>query len=41
LAQARDRIIRLYEAWDKPEQAAAWKARLGMRDLPADVFARP
>jgi tetratricopeptide (TPR) repeat protein/tRNA A-37 threonylcarbamoyl transferase component Bud32 len=35
------RVVRLYEAWGKPEQAAAWKAKLGLADLPADVFARP
>ena len=34
-------MVRLYEAWGKPEQAAAWKAKLGLPDLPADVFARP
>jgi hypothetical protein len=41
LVEAGGRIIRLYEAWNKPEQASAWKARLGLRDLPADVFAGP
>ncbi len=35
------RVVRLFEEWDKPDRAAAWKARLGMSDLPADVFARP
>jgi serine/threonine-protein kinase len=35
------RVVRLYEAWGKPEQARAWKERLGLADLPADVFARP
>jgi eukaryotic-like serine/threonine-protein kinase len=38
---AADRVVRLYEAWDKPEKASEWKARLGLSDLPADVFARP
>jgi hypothetical protein len=41
LAEAAERVVRLYEAWGKPEQAAAWKARLGIPDLPADVFDRP
>ncbi len=41
LTEARDRIILLYDAWNKPDQAADWKARLGLRDLPADVFAGP
>jgi hypothetical protein len=39
--EAALRVVRLYEAWGKPEQAAAWKAKLGLADLPADVFARP
>jgi serine/threonine-protein kinase len=40
-SDAARRIFKLYEAWGKPEQAAAWKAKLGLADLPADVFARP
>jgi hypothetical protein len=39
--EAAERVVRLYEAWNKPDQAAAWKAKLGMPDLPAEVFARP
>jgi hypothetical protein len=41
LREAGERVIRLYEALGKPDQAAAWKAKLGMPDLPADLFARP
>jgi eukaryotic-like serine/threonine-protein kinase len=41
LAEAAERVVRLYEGWGKPEQAAAWKARLGLANLPADVFAPP
>lgn len=41
LSEVASRVVRLYEAWGKPEQAAAWKAKLGLADLPADVFARP
>ena len=41
LAVAGDRIVTLYEAWGKADQAAAWKAKLGLADLPAGVFARP
>jgi hypothetical protein len=41
LDEEAERVVRLYEEWGKPEQAAAWKARLGMPDLPAEVFARP
>jgi eukaryotic-like serine/threonine-protein kinase len=29
LSEAAARVVRLYEAWGKPEQAAAWKAKLG------------
>jgi hypothetical protein len=41
LREAAERVIRLYEACGQLDQAAAWKAKLGMPDLPADVFARP
>jgi serine/threonine protein kinase len=41
LSEAAGRVVRLYEAWGKPAEAAAWKLRLGLADLPADVFARP
>jgi eukaryotic-like serine/threonine-protein kinase len=41
LREAAERVVRLYEALGRTEQAAAWKAKLGMPDLPADVFARP
>jgi hypothetical protein len=41
LREAAERVVHLYEGWGRPEQAAAWKARLGMPDLPADVFAPP
>ena len=33
------RVVRLYEEWNKPDQATAWKVKLGLRDLPADVYA--
>jgi serine/threonine protein kinase/tetratricopeptide (TPR) repeat protein len=41
LTEAGERIVQLYEAWAKPEQAAAWKARLSHADFPDDVFAGP
>jgi non-specific serine/threonine protein kinase/serine/threonine-protein kinase len=41
LTEAGERIVQLYEAWGRPEQAAEWKAKLGLTDLPDDVFARP
>jgi tetratricopeptide (TPR) repeat protein len=39
LPEASERVARLYEAWGKPEQARGWKERLGLSDLPGDVFA--
>ena len=41
LADTSVRVVRLYRSWGKPEQAKAWAAKLGLSDLPADVFARP
>ena len=41
LHEAAERVIRLYEAWGKPQLANDWKKRLDLADLPADVFARP
>ncbi|QDV39520.1 hypothetical protein [Tautonia plasticadhaerens] len=41
LRESAMRVIRLYEAWDKPKDATEWKARLGIPDLPTEVFARP
>jgi eukaryotic-like serine/threonine-protein kinase len=41
LREAAERVVRLYDAWGQPDQATAWKSRLGMPDLPANVFARP
>jgi hypothetical protein len=41
LRDAAARVVRLYEDWDKIEQATMWKAMLGMPDLPEFVFAMP
>jgi hypothetical protein len=41
LAEAARRVIRLYEAQGQPEKADRWRVKLGLVDLPADVFARP
>jgi len=41
IGEAAGRIVRLYEAWGRPDKAREWKARLGLADLPDDVFARP
>ena len=41
---AAERLVRLYEAWGKPEKAEEWRKRLGEhpldRGFPADPFAR-
>jgi len=41
LTEADARVVRLYEAWGKPDLARAWKAKRGPADLPDDVFAPP
>jgi len=41
LPEAAERVIRPYQARGKPEKATVWKAKLGLIDLPSDVFARP
>ena len=38
LREAAERVVRLYEEWGKPEEAAGWKEKVGMRDLPGEVF---
>jgi eukaryotic-like serine/threonine-protein kinase len=39
--EAASRVIWLYEGWGKAELAASWKAKLGLADLPPNVFERP
>jgi hypothetical protein len=39
LSEAAVRVVRFYEDRADPDRAAAWKARLGLSDLPADLFA--
>jgi eukaryotic-like serine/threonine-protein kinase len=39
LLPAAERVVQLYDRWNKPQDAAAWKAKLGLRDLPVDVWA--
>jgi hypothetical protein len=39
--EAAERVVRLYESWGRPEKSAEWKKRLGLEDLPAEVFTRP
>jgi tetratricopeptide (TPR) repeat protein/tRNA A-37 threonylcarbamoyl transferase component Bud32 len=41
LREAAEHLVRLYEVWNKPSEAAEWKAKVGMRDLPDDLFAAP
>ena len=41
IREAAMRVAHQYEGWGQPEKAAAWKVKLGIADLPADVFARP
>jgi serine/threonine protein kinase/tetratricopeptide (TPR) repeat protein len=36
LAAAAARIVPFYEAWGRPEQAASWRAKLGLAGRPAD-----
>jgi hypothetical protein len=38
LAEAAPRMVRLNEAWGKPEQAAAWKEKLGLADMYIAMF---
>jgi serine/threonine protein kinase/tetratricopeptide (TPR) repeat protein len=38
-SEAAERVVRLYEAWGKPEQAREWGRKLRPLELPADVFA--
>ena len=41
VSEAAERVIRLYQAWGKPQKAAEWKVKLGLADLPDNVFGRP
>jgi hypothetical protein len=44
LREAAERLVQLYEAWGKPDQAEAWRKTLGEltldRGFPADPFAQ-
>ncbi len=41
LADSVRHIVKVYSAWNKPEKAAEWKAKIALPDLPANVFAGP
>ncbi len=36
LTDAADRVVKLYEAWGKPEKAAEWRAKLGKPSVEAN-----
>jgi hypothetical protein len=40
LAEAAERIVKLYASWGKADTAREWQLRLGLVELPADVFAQ-
>jgi hypothetical protein len=41
LYDAGERLVRLYAACRKPEQAWPWDEKLGLADLPTDAFEKP
>ena len=41
IREAAESVVHLYETWGRAEKATDWKAKVGMPDLPADVFGRP
>ena len=41
LAEAGDRVIRLYESLGEREEVVKWQSRLGVGELPADPFVGP
>jgi hypothetical protein len=41
LLEAAVQVVRLYKEWGKPEQARSWATKVGLADLPADVFSKP
>jgi eukaryotic-like serine/threonine-protein kinase len=41
LPEAALRVVRLYEGWGQTGQAKAWKEKLGLADLPANLFVWP
>jgi serine/threonine protein kinase len=40
LNEAAERLVKLYETWGMPKKAEEWKRKLGLADLPVDIFAR-
>src|SRR5262249_28468543 len=41
LTEAIERLVQIYEETREEEKAAAWRAKLGLTNLPLEVFARP
>jgi hypothetical protein len=41
LSNAARQVVRLYEAWDKREQAQSWAVKVGLTELPMDIFEKP
>jgi tetratricopeptide (TPR) repeat protein len=41
VTQAGQRIVALYDTWGKKDEARDWRAKLGVGELPSDVFAPP
>jgi eukaryotic-like serine/threonine-protein kinase len=41
LTRALERLVRLYDAWDRPEEAARWRKELEARTKAAEKAAKP
>jgi tetratricopeptide (TPR) repeat protein/tRNA A-37 threonylcarbamoyl transferase component Bud32 len=41
LVESSRRVVKLYEAWGRPDQAAVWRRKLGLAELPEAIFAPP
>jgi hypothetical protein len=39
LHEAAQPVVKLYGMWGKPETATKWRIKLGLDDLPRDLFA--
>jgi hypothetical protein len=41
VTEALERLVHLYDAWDKPAEAAKWRKELDARTQAADVVVPP
>ena len=41
ISEAAERIVDLYDSWGKREVASQWRTKLGLGNLPRNVFAQP